>query len=548
MHPCLRVTCRTFKEPATGLIWETLTAMEPILSQLSSARIVSTIEYIDSKCMQYMGDRYLGLSRPLTDNDWNIIRRFSSRVRRFHVSCVPIPCDDYANDNISQWFDLLASPPDPSFLFPNLRTLSFNVRDDNIRSDHKQAIIRFFHLLLKPHLPALRFELPDSLYSRVDISSIPMLCPNIRILNIGCTGFLIDRVWTRGLDQLTRVISNLRHLEVVRSNVTPWEMLSGLAQVKGLRRLSVSLPRILGPGPECPSGENFPQLRTLNISAHSLASCTDLFRWTSLDKVTEIYIECSPLIGARDPVQTLVEMSSLILSQCKRLEFLWILSDNSDNEEIPTAWPRPVLEVYQAFRQLRVIALQTCISSWLADNDLEDMVKAWPHLEVFHLFYEEVLRPAVCLTLRGVTALLYHCPKLKHFTLMFDATHVPDPLSYSTLVRNTAVRYMGVWTSPVSESPDVAAYLSTIMPYLKDIGIYARNRCYPKWLWICTRHQQKPTIRMNMSQTELYHLLTAGTERGGDPVEGYSGEWCWTSREDWNRYLHGVRGVNIEVV
>lgn len=147
-----------------------------------------------------------------------------------------------------------------------------------------------------------------------------MPCPNIRILNIGCTGFLIDRVSTRGLDQLTRVVSNLRHLEVVRSNVTPWEMLSGLAEMKGLRRLSVSLPRIIGPGPECLSGEIFPQLRTLNVFARSVASCTDLFRWTSLDKVTEIYIDCS--LRDRDSVQTLVEMSSLILSQCKRLEFL----------------------------------------------------------------------------------------------------------------------------------------------------------------------------------------------------------------------------------
>ncbi|KIO01589.1 hypothetical protein M404DRAFT_727710 [Pisolithus tinctorius Marx 270] len=540
MHPCLRVydilqlifrcvedrstlcalarTCRTFNEPATALIWETLTAMEPILSQLSSARIVSTRKYIDSDYETYLDDRYLELSRPLTDNDWNIIRRLSSRVRRFHLTCIPIPRDDYADDNISQRFHLLASPPDPSFLFPNLRTLSYNVRDDNIRSDHKHAIIRFFHLLLKPHLSALRFELPDSLYSHLDISSIPVLCPNIRILNIGCTGFLIDGVSTRGSDQLTR-------------------MLSGLAQVKGLRRLSVSLPPILGPRSECPSGETFPQLRTLDVFARSVASCTELFRWTSLDKVTEIYIDCS--LCDRDPVQTLVEMSFLILSQCKRLEFLWILSDHSDNGETPTAWPRPMLEVYQAFRQLRVIALQTCVSPTLADDDLEDMVKAWPHLEVFHLFYEEILCPPVHLTLRGVTALLYHCPKLNQFTLMFDATHVPAPLGYSTLVQNTALRYMGVWASPVSASPDVAAYLSTIMPYLRDVGIYARNRYDSEWLWICARHQQKLTIMVNMSRIELYNLLTAGTERGGDPVESHSGEWCWTSREDWHRYLTG---------
>lgn len=55
------------------------------------------------------------------------------------------------------------------------------------------------------------------------------------------------------------------------------------------------------------------------------------------------------------------------------------------------------------------------------DNDLEYVIEVWPHVEAFHLFYHGVEHPAVHLTLRGVTALLYHCPKLTYFTLMFNS-------------------------------------------------------------------------------------------------------------------------------
>lgn len=85
-----------------------------------------------------------------------------------------------------------------------------------------------------------------------------------------------------------------------------------------------------------------------------------------------------------------------------------------------------MLEPYQAYHRLRVIALQTCCSLTLADNDFEDIVQAWSRLEVFHLSHGSTGCPPVHLTLRGVTSLLHHCPKLKHFTLMFDLICVPE--------------------------------------------------------------------------------------------------------------------------
>lgn len=138
-------------------------------------------------------------------------------------------------------------------------------------------------------------------------------------------------------------------------------------------------------------------------------------------------------------------------------------------DEIPSTCLRPMLEPYQTCHQLRVIALETPYLLSLTDNDLEDLAKAWPHLEVFHLIQSGIEDPLVHLTLRGVTSLLYHRPKLTHFSLLFDTNWVPDDIARLSREILSAVKYMGVDRSPVTPSGDVAAYFSNIMPHLESM-------------------------------------------------------------------------------
>ncbi|KAI6163489.1 hypothetical protein EDD17DRAFT_473673 [Pisolithus thermaeus] len=532
-------TCRTFYNPATDQIWETLTAMEPILRHLSPARLVKDPE---------SGSYYLALLHPPSEDDWNTIRRLSSRVRKLHILLGRrVPLRDAVNDAAPQWFHHLASPPDSSFLFSNLRALSFEVDSYIDRSSTgdahariSQAVIRLFHLLLGPQLSALRFELPSSLYFHLDIPSIPVLCPNIRTLSFGkpdlyCNGAPVpDEITYR----FSRAVPQLRRLETVRSYMTSWGLLSSLAEAKALRKLWMFLPHKLSPVPRRPCGNIFPQLRTLDISTRSLTLCLEFLRWASFKELTGIYIDCPLPTGDRDFLQILVDMSSLISSQYKNLEFLWIFIRPFDDREIVTAWPRPMLEQYRAFHQLRVIALQTGYSLTLADNDFEDMVEAWPHLEMLHLFHDDITSPPVHLTLRGVTALLYHCPKLKHFTLMFDATRVPGPEGFvpffrGTLVQNTSVRYMGVYISPASESVEVATYLSILMPYLMAVGVKSAA-FWSEWSWICTRHQRKPAIEYYVDAERVYPVPGYETEYDNDGHAGDGQDWSWTCYP-WDR-------------
>ncbi|KAI6018370.1 hypothetical protein EDC04DRAFT_453299 [Pisolithus marmoratus] len=546
MHPCLSVdeilrlifgfiddrgstlcalarTCRTFHEPAMDLIWETLTTFEPVLLNLPSARILST------------EDRCLTLSRPLSDNDWNVVRRRSSHVRRLHTFVDLEPHYLYA---VPPWFSFLTSPPDSSFLFPQLRVLSIeaeyiNMDDAEELHTEIQAHLRYLHLLLRPHLSALRFHIPGLFYPHLDLPSIPVLCPNLRILNIVTPNYEWDGLPTphETAYPFSSVVSELCNLEFVESDMTSWDLLSSLSQAKALRKLSVRLPRELGIGPECPSGDIFPQLRTLDIRASSLASCTDLFHWISLHQVTEIDINCLVFEDDIDAFQALVDMTSLIPSRCKPLEFFWFRFS-----VLPTAvktyptWPRLILEPYHVCHHLRVIALETSLSITLADNDLEDLVMSWPHLEVFHLFQRDMNPPPVHLTLRGVTALLCHCRKLTHFTLMFDATRVPEDAAQLAPETLPTVTYMGVDGSPVSQSSDVAAYLSILMPLLESIGVREEDGYGPEWHWICAQHQRRPAIRVDMSPMKLYSLLTAGNKYASERT---GRGWEWTYRRHW---------------
>ncbi|KAI6161838.1 hypothetical protein EDD17DRAFT_1582997, partial [Pisolithus thermaeus] len=203
--------------------------------------------------------------------------------------------------------------------------------------------------------------------------------------------------------------------------------------------------------------------------------------------------------------------SSLISSQYKSLEFLCIFIRPFDDCEIVTAWPRPMLELYRAFRQLRVIAIQTGYSLMLADSDFQDMVKDWPHLEMFHLSHDDITSPPVHLTLRGVAALLHHCLTLKHFTMMFDATRVPGPEGFvpffrGTLVQNTSMRYMGLYTSPASESVEVTTYFSILVPY----------------------HQRKPAIEDYVDAEKVYPAPEYETEYDSDGQSGDGKDWSRT--------------------
>lgn len=159
-------------------------------------------------------------SQPLNDNDWDIVRSISSHVRRL------------IDDDVHPWFSVLTPPPDQSFLFPNLHSLSFGAplkyrrasNTEDIRAAF-QLIARFFHLILGSCLFTLRFDIPVDPKIQWGGYSIPDETVNL----------------------FSRVVSELGDLEMFRSDAISWDLLSSLAHAKALQRLWIYLLRWLGP-------------------------------------------------------------------------------------------------------------------------------------------------------------------------------------------------------------------------------------------------------------------------------------------------------------
>lgn len=124
----------------------------------------------------------------------------------------------------------------------------------------------------------------------------------------------------------------------------------------------------------------------------------------------------------------------------------------------------------EAFHQLRFIALNTSYSLNPADNYFEDMVKAWPNLEVLHLLHDGVIKP-----FRAPHVTRSYGPFMS-LPQIFEAIHVPAcfaPPFHGTLAQDTSVRYMGVYTTPVSESCYVSFHPHAIPDnFLRQNGMW----------------------------------------------------------------------------
>lgn len=268
MHPCLLVddilrlvfqyiedrttlcalarTCRTFNEPASDLIWETLSNVKLIMQNLScewnscEGRYPVTPYYkLLPSCGQVEThhQQYLTQSRLLSDNDWSIVRRIPSHVRRLHFHPFPIIGD------IPPWFSFLTSPPDPSFFSPNLYSLTLGVPLDHRRASNTEdihatfhMIARLFRLLLRPRLSTLRLGICGAFYPYLVLPSVPRLCPNIRMLSIEEPEILWGKrsIPDEVVYLFSGVVSELCDLEIVASDAMSWDLLSSLALAKAL--------------------------------------------------------------------------------------------------------------------------------------------------------------------------------------------------------------------------------------------------------------------------------------------------------------------------
>lgn len=139
-------TCHNFNEPATDLLWRTSNGIEslsPLLSCLGDVYDYSTVQS-------------LTIVRPLNDEDWNIIKRYTRKTRSLDLSALGFPV--FERDPKAVQF--LANAPSPDFLFPNLQMLWIDLEESVGAFDQQPAgaVMAFARLLSSRYISHLRLN------------------------------------------------------------------------------------------------------------------------------------------------------------------------------------------------------------------------------------------------------------------------------------------------------------------------------------------------------------------------------------------------------
>lgn len=134
---------------------------------------------------------------------------------------------------------------------------------------------------------------------------------------------------------------------------------------------------------------------------------------------------------------------------------------------------RTAFEPLFALRQLRHFSVW-CGSFCLGNDDLKQMALSWPRLRTLSIHSCSGLDYSTSfITLNGLVPLLEHCPDLCELGIILDAASVvpmPSPLARpGGGVSNHNIDSMTVGSSTIQDPRLVAAFLSDILPNLKEI-------------------------------------------------------------------------------
>ncbi|KAI5999512.1 hypothetical protein EDD15DRAFT_2237286 [Pisolithus albus] len=469
-------TCRAFHEPAAAIIWQQLIGFWPILRLLPEATATAWEESREDESDSDERDHGppIVLTRPLTLEEWSMVKRLFQRVRDLHVFVTQRP-HSYSITPGSLSF-LLHPPGDESLesLFPNVQDLTFRCQGlpslEAVR--WQDNVLTLLRTLIRPQLSRLELHLDGRLYSLLNASGILASCPNLRVLHTSTATFE-----TQEGARVTVVptISSLQSLEMANIHNVSWDLLASLAQIKTLQRLFVTF----GGPPDSPlplTNEAFAGLRYLDTHITSLELALSFYRWMPLGQLRGLTILATDF-ARNDYSEDLGELLTLIPEHGIFLETINVNFGFAPPRQ-PRHWrlTKSILTPYLSLRNLKVLDITLASRSYspqLTDDDLIHMAQCWPLLKELHLkTYTCGWELPTGLSFRGIVALIQYCPDVEVFSLVFDAMEIPETAYRpdGNLIQNPRIRSLQVGNSPISSPEAVATYLRLLMPGLTTVS------------------------------------------------------------------------------
>ncbi|OJA14604.1 hypothetical protein AZE42_07960 [Rhizopogon vesiculosus] len=427
-------TCRLFYEPALNAIYSDLPGIEPLIKRLPQD-------------LWSANSGGLVIRRPLRIQDWEVFASYSRRVRSLRLRW-------FASD--VQFYRALSSPPDPSFLMPNLRTFTWHCL--STRSAGLDTITAFIHLLLSHNLAEAHLTVSE--HALTVFSDLG--CTSLRKLVIQSPNAPISANVTED------VICSHSALKSLACGEITVRALHHLSQFPSLSRLTIGL------GDDVPSAlafakSPFRKLRYLTINSKSIDPCLSML------KATNWNIRCfhHRMDVAYDPAGrgALLELLPLQLSH-ESLKCISLFSNATPRlDDDPITDPLSLNPLFR-FKHLRILEFSGSIIPALDNTGLLKLAEAWPQLQVL-IFQQKAGQyhvPRIDLT--GLVLLLEHCPDLYQLTLsvnaIIDTKAPPAPPISTASTNNTRITSINFCNSPISKAAEVAAFLSAITPNLRE--------------------------------------------------------------------------------
>ncbi|KAH7915565.1 hypothetical protein BJ138DRAFT_1141613 [Hygrophoropsis aurantiaca] len=435
-------TCKAFQEPALNELYAQVEGLSYFLQCLS-------------RTLWVINDGKLKFTRPMSPNDWRTLQKYARRVQALYYS--PRTHCRHAPLIQEEVFQSLCFCPTSS-LFPKIRKVIWDHAPDFatpflrfIIGPTVNYVSTTFNPLLVHSFPSLGFMCPN-------MTSFHLHPPKNSPEDISIPSNLL-RMWKR-LENLSITqpsLSNLQHL----------------ASLKSLKTLSISWNFPPKKMTKQDFGENtFLQLRHLSIHSYrSLRICSNL-----LESMSETAI-CLNTLELRGEVLvddfSFSQLIFLLAEKCSHRDMhsitirAYTSSGGSHNVNLPAF--RPLL----SFNNITHFSVHCPDTFDLNDRGLKELAMAWPYLEVLDMESSWVWDRCPRITLPGLVPLLAHCPHLHTLTLSIDATHpIAKSVRLGRNVCNTLIRSLRLGDSPIRRPLYVAAFLSNIMPRVREIIAY----------------------------------------------------------------------------
>ncbi|KAG2064996.1 hypothetical protein BDR04DRAFT_1234763 [Suillus decipiens] len=446
-------TCRTFKEPALDILWKRIEGFKPLIACIP--------EHVTKTDIRGR----VALKRPLLNEEWRLIIRYTQRIRFLRVVTTHL---DRIDNQVIQAF---ISAPSPTPLLPNLHSLSW--RDD--RECFFPLLRTFFGSTITSVVLGFTATAPSFSKSAL-VTSLAVHCPSIREFRCEYAGESQE-----SSDAICKVLCSLRELFRLGIGVLSAQTLLCLASLSSLKYLSLDLRMYninhtrSGSTPIYSS-----QLEEVDITAPSLSvltHCLRNIRFLSCRSLNLcIDFDDSPLY---DPVgfqDLLASFSECFPPAIEKFRCDFMSAYDSHIEEDALADPSfalgfAVITPMLSFSHLKIIDLDWICNSAIDDTSLKTMAQSWPQLEHFLFGCGAPWLVPPSLTLIGLAHLIHHCPLLCNIDMSFNACPVDvNSAPFSNTNPNEKIWKIFVGISPIVDPVAVACQLHKLMPELTTVG------------------------------------------------------------------------------